>query len=163
MTDQKNAPTLHLICGKVASGKSTLASQLASAPQTILVSEDEWLSALYADQLSTLKDYVRCSAKLRDVMSSHLVALLRAGVSVVLDFPANTIDQRGWMRSVVEESGASHLLHFLDVPDQVCLERLRARNARGDHEFAVTEAQFHQVSQHFSAPQSHEGFTLVRH
>ncbi|MEN0000309.1 MAG: ATP-binding protein [Pseudomonadota bacterium] len=153
---------LHLICGKIASGKSTLAAELASAPQTILVSEDEWLSALFADQLETPKDYVRCAAKLRTVMSPHLVALLRAGLSVVLDFPANTMDQRRWMRTIIDESSAPHQLHFLDVPDAVCLERLRARNAQGAHKFAVTEAQFHQISKHFVAPQPHEGFTLVR-
>jgi hypothetical protein len=38
-----------------------------------------------------------------------------------------------------------------------------ARNAGGDHPFAVTEAQFHRFSAHFSPPAPDEGFTLVHH
>ncbi|WP_246504100.1 ATP-binding protein [Plastoroseomonas arctica] len=33
------ATTLHLLCGKIASGKSMLAAQLAARPGTLLVSE----------------------------------------------------------------------------------------------------------------------------
>lgn len=29
---------LHLICGKIASGKSTLTQQLSQSPQTVLIS-----------------------------------------------------------------------------------------------------------------------------
>lgn len=61
-------PTLHLICGKIASGKSTLAGRLASEPKTVLISEDEWLSRLYPGEITTLTDYVRFASRLRDVM-----------------------------------------------------------------------------------------------
>jgi hypothetical protein len=33
------------------------------------------------------------------------------------------------MRGIFEAAGAAHQLHFLDVPDAVCKQRLRARNA----------------------------------
>jgi predicted kinase len=46
------APTLHMICGKIAAGKSTLAARLGRAQGTVLVAEDDWLSALFPDQLS---------------------------------------------------------------------------------------------------------------
>jgi predicted kinase len=39
--------TLFLMCGKIAAGKSTLAAKLATAPGTILISEDQWLTRLY--------------------------------------------------------------------------------------------------------------------
>lgn len=156
-------PTLHILCGKIAAGKSTLAAQLRSLPETVLVAEDVWLDALFSDQLNSLSDYGRCSSKLRSVMGPHISALLNAGVSVVLDFPANTVEQRNWMRGIVERTDASHQLHVLTVSDEVCLARLRARNAQGDHPFAVTEAQFHQFTRHFVAPSPDEGFNLVVH
>jgi len=49
MSPQK--PMLHMVCGKIASGKSTLSAELACAPNTILVSEDAWLDALYGEQI----------------------------------------------------------------------------------------------------------------
>lgn len=158
-----HSPTLHMLCGKIAAGKSTLAASLASAPGTVLIAEDDWLNALFADELVSLPDYVRCSSKLRRRMGPHVAAMLNAGVSVVLDFPANTVEQRRWMRGILENTTASHQLHLLDVPDEVCLARLRARNSRGDHPFAVTEAQFHQFSSHFAAPSAGEGWNIVNH
>ena len=156
-------PTLHLLCGKIASGKSTLANRLSAEPQTILLVEDTWLDALFADDLQSLQDYLRCSAKLKEVMAPHVAALLAAGMSVVLDFPANTRSQRRWFTDIIETTGASHSLHVLDVSDEVCLARLRVRNASKDHPFAVTDAQFHEVTRHFTPPGKDEGFNVVRH
>jgi hypothetical protein len=44
-----------------------------------------WLGTLYRDEQKTLEDYVRNSRRLREVMGDHVVALLKTGVSVVLD------------------------------------------------------------------------------
>lgn len=155
--------TLHLVCGKIGSGKSTLTQRLASAPHTVRISEDDWLSRLYPNEIHTLADYVRCAGRLRDAMSGHIEALLRIGVSVVLDFPANTVATRAWMRGVYERAGAAHALHLLDVPDEVCKARLRARNAAGDHPFETSDAEFDQISRHFAPPTADEGFNVIRH
>lgn len=66
-------PTLYLLCGKIGAGKSTLARRLASRPSTILISEDHWTSTLFADQLKTIEDYRRLSARLRAAMAPHIV------------------------------------------------------------------------------------------
>lgn len=157
------SPTLNLLCGKIASGKSTLAATLGSLDGTVLIAEDDWLSVLYADEMSSISDYVRCASKLRRVMGPHVAALLSSGVSVVLDFPANTIETRDWMRSILKRTGAAHTLHLLDVPDDVCIARLRSRNESGDHPFVVTDQQFGQISRHFVAPSPDEGFTIEHH
>ncbi len=157
------SPTLHMMCGKIAAGKSTLAAQLAQMDSTVLIAEDDWLGALFSDQMTSPKDYMRCSTKLQTVMAPHIASLLRAGVSVILDFPANTVAQRAWMRGILEATGAQDQMHLLTPPDDVCLARLRARNAKGDHPFAVTDEQFHQFSNHFVAPSEEEGFTIVAH
>ncbi|MEM8794260.1 MAG: ATP-binding protein [Pseudomonadota bacterium] len=156
-------PILHMVSGKIASGKSTLAGRLSEADGTILIAEDDWLAALFADQLVALKDYVRYSAKLRAIMGPHVASLLNAGVSVVLDFPANTLEQRAWMRAILDQTNAAHKLHVLDVPDALCLKRLHERNARGDHSFAATEQEFHTVSRYYVPPSPQEDFMLVYH
>lgn len=156
-------PMLHIICGKIGSGKSTLAAQLAAETRTVLIAEDAWLNALYAEELNTMSDYVRCSTRLRGIMGPHISGLLKAGLSVVLDYPANTVEQRNWMRSILADADAAHLLHLLDLPDDVCLAGLHARNAQGAHPFAVTDAQFHQFTKHFTRPSSGEGFDVVVH
>lgn len=155
--------TLHLICGKIAAGKSTLARGLAKSPGTILIREDFWLSELYGDQMRTLADYVTFSEKLRTALEPHIVDLLRSGLSVVLDFPANTVELRHWMRRLFEAAGCEHQLHLLDISDEICKARLRQRNASGDHEFQVSDEQFDRVSRHFQPPTEAEGFKIRIH
>lgn len=143
--------------------EATLAARLSAAPNTILVSEDRWLACLYKPDLKTVADYIQYSARLREAMGPHIDALLRSGTSVVLDFPANTLKQRLWMRQMVENSGARHELHFLDVPDDVCKSRLRERNAAGAHDFAASDAEFDTITRYFVAPSDTEGFNIIRH
>ncbi|MAM60368.1 MAG: cell division protein ZipA [Maritimibacter sp.] len=154
---------LHFLCGKAASGKSTLAARLGNAPRTIVLSEDAWLSALYGDQMTTLADYVACAERLRGIIAPHCVTLLSAGVSVVLDFPANTRETRRWMRRIVRDTDASHIMHVLDVADEVARDRAMARNRQGAHPFTLTEAQFDRLLAHFDPPSPDEGFTLKHH
>ncbi|MFW2541634.1 AAA family ATPase [Primorskyibacter sp. 2E107] len=154
---------LHMLCGKICAGKSTLARALAQRSGTVVIAEDDWLSRLYGDQMRTIDDYVRCSAALQGVMGPHVAALLGAGGTVVLDFPANTKGQRRWMRRIVEQTGVGHALHVLDLPDEVLLARLRERNASGTHPFAVSDAEFRAISAHFQPPDAEEGFAIVRH
>ena len=155
--------TLHLVCGKIAAGKSTLISQLGRAPNTLVVSEDHWLARLYPGEQNTLAEYARNSRRLRDAMTAHLIDLLGRGLSVELDFPANTPDSRAWMRTVFEGAGCAHQLHFLDVPDQVCKTRLQRRNSSGEHEFYVSDDDFDLFTSYFVPPSPEEGFEVVRH
>lgn len=163
MSTSPHRPTLHLLCGKIAAGKSTLSARLMETPNTILVSEDSWLAALYGDQMQSVADYVACSGKLKNALTPHLVSLLKSGLSVVLDFPANTLANRQWMKTVIDQAGADNRLHYLDVPDDVCRERLRARNSSGTHDFAATDAQFDLITRYFVAPDESEGFTIIRY
>lgn len=155
------SPTLHLVCGKIASGKSTLTARLASAPQTVRISEDTLLAQLYPGQIASLADYVACAALLRAAIAPLALQMLRAGVSVVLDFPANTPASRAWMRALFQQAGTPHVLHYLDVSDEECKGRLRQRNASGLHPFSTSDAQFDEITRHFVPPSAAEGFHIV--
>ncbi|MEO1549172.1 MAG: ATP-binding protein [Pseudomonadota bacterium] len=161
MTD--TSPTLHMLCGKIGAGKSTLAHRLAQSPNTVLLVEDAWLGTLFADQMKTPADYLRYAGRLKAAMGPHVLQLLTKGISVVLDFPANTVEMRAWMRGLLDQTEAAHVLHVLDVPDEVCLARLHARNAAGTHPFKVTDAQFREVTRHHQPPETSEGFVVKIH
>jgi predicted kinase len=159
----KAETTLHLLCGKIGAGKSTLAATLARQPNTVAISEDHWIARLYPGEIASIADYVVHAKRLRATLTPHLVDLLRLGISVVLDFQANTRDSRAWMRGLIDQTGVAHQLHVLEVPDDICKARLRARNAAGSHDFAATDAEFDLITSHFVAPTPEEGFNLVVH
>jgi predicted kinase len=154
---------LHMVCGKIASGKSTLTKHLAAQPTTVLISEDDWLARLYPNEIHSLADYVRCAGRLREAMSGHIEALPAAGTSVVPDFPSNTVTTRGWGRGIFEKAAAAHRLHYLDVPDDVCKARLRIRNLSGEHPLETTDAEFDEITSHFVAPSAEEGYDIARY
>lgn len=154
---------LHLVCGKIAAGKSTLTNALGMMPGAIVVREDYWLARLYPDEQNSLADYLRNSRRLRDAMTAHLIELLKGGMTVVLDFPANTPASRAWMRTLFETAECTHKLHYLEVPDEVCKARLRQRNDDGEHEFNVSDEDFDLFTSHFVPPSRDEGFEVVLH
>ena len=156
------SPTLHLVCGKIASGKSTLTARLAQAPRTVRISEDSLLAQLYPGQIASLADYAACAARLRAAVAPLALQMLQAGVSVVLDFPANTPASRAWMRDLFQQADVPHVLHYLDVPDEECKARLRQRNASGLHPFSTSDAQFDEITRHFVPPAASEGFHVMR-
>ena len=158
----EDTPVLHMLCGKVAAGKSTLSRQLAT-PRTIVIAQDHWMSKLYKEEVQSVADYVRLVPRLCNAIGPHVADILRAGLCVVMDWPANTIAGRAWMRGIFELAGASHKLHFLDVPDEVCLARLQNRNAEGRHEYNVSRGEFEELSSYFQPPTQAEGFDIVIH
>ena len=111
---------LHLMCGKIASGKSTLATALAEQHAAILIGEDRWLAALYPDEIHSVADYVRSARRVRQVLQPLVTQLLGSGVSVVLDVPANTVADRQWLRALADGAHVPHCLHYLAVDDDTC-------------------------------------------
>jgi len=157
------APTLHLMCGKIASGKSTLAQLLAEEQRALVLSEDQWLSRLYPEQIKSVADYLRCARQIRGVLGPLVIDVLSAGVSVVLDFPANTVADRQWLRGLADTAKVPHCLHYLAVDDDTCRARLHARNALAEHEFAASDAEFDLISSYFQVPEVGEGLEIVMH
>ncbi|MFC5438383.1 AAA family ATPase [Rhodanobacter umsongensis] len=160
MTD---AAILHFMCGKMGAGKSTFAMAMASSNAAVLLSEDDLLRDLYPGGVTDLGSYVTLSGRIKRALADHICALLRQGISVVLDFPANTAAQRAWFRKLIESSGVSHQLHYLDVPNDTCRHQLRERRARNGSDPLQDDATFDALLAHFAAPTPEERFTVVRH
>ena len=150
--------TLYFFCGKMVAGKSTRARRLAEAEKAVLISEDEWLEMLYPEQIKTLDYFLHYSARLRPVVGMHVKNLLMTGMTVVLDFPANTARQKAWFKCLYEDSGVEGKLLHLKVSDAICLERLRKRRAKQPNRQRFDNEQFfQQVTQYFREPAPSEG------
>ena len=118
---------LYFMCGKMAAGKSTHAKKLAKAKDAVIFVQDEILDALYPGEIRVIDDFVKYSARVRDVVSPYVTQLLARGISVVLDFPGNTLSQRDWFRGLIKATGVEHELHYVDAPDDLCKRQLQQR------------------------------------
>ena len=157
--------TLHFICGKAASGKTTLARKLAMQHRAALFVEDEWLTLLEAE-IAGLADFGRHARRLRAALAPHAVQLLAIGTSVVFDFAGNTPKDRAWVRSIFENAVAAHMLHYIVASDELCKARLRLRNETrpaGLYYGTVSEALFDEVTRYFVPPADEENFLVTRY
>jgi predicted kinase len=157
--------TLHFIGGKPGAGKTTLARELGRSPRAVVICEDEWIATLGLET-GTVAKYREAARRCGDVFGPLVTELLRLGVSVVLDVPANTVKGRAWIRALFEAAGADHVLHWIDGTDAECLDNVHRRNDEkpaGVYWGPVSDVQFQGVLPLIVPPSPEEGFNVVRH
>lgn len=154
--------TLIFFCGKMGAGKSTTSKVVALERNAVLISEDEWLSTLYPEQITSFDDYIKFSSQLRPLIKSHVQNILRAGASVVMDFPANTKRQRQWFNQLSIEAESKAELIYLKASDVLCLKQIAQRVIEQPARAAFdTEAMFNHVTKYFEEPMASEVKRLV--
>ncbi len=149
-------PTLHLMCGLPCAGKTTLAKQIEQECAALRLTPDEWIMRLLGTGLA---EEVLDAA--RDPFESALwdlaARVLSLGVDVILDFGFWSRGEREEYRARAALLGARSELHFPDVPDDVLLARLTARNANLPHgTFWIDEIRFRQWMTLFQSPEPDE-------
>ena len=160
----RHGPKLIFRCGKMAAGKSTLARDLAERENAVLVVQDQFLDSLYPGEITDIPEFVKYSSRLKSALEPHVCALLAKGMSVVLDFPANTKTQRAWFRGIFERANVEHETHFVDASDALCKRQLRERSRDLPPGAPwTTDAEFEAVTAYFQPPTEDERFNVVRH
>lgn len=153
--------TLVFFCGKMGAGKSSLASKIARERGAVLISEDEWLAALFPGEIKDFSDYISYSSRLKPVLRTHVEQVLVAGTNVVLDFPGNTRKQRAWFKDIYSQRDIPHELYYLAVDDEVCLEQLKQRRKKQPERAQFdTEEVFRMITGYFEPPEESEEFNI---
>ncbi|SHH96279.1 AAA domain-containing protein [Virgibacillus chiguensis] len=102
----------------MGAGKSTKSKEIAVNKNAVLLSEDEWLSSLYPNQIESFEDYLKFSAQIKPLVKKHVQNILSVGTDVVMDFPANTQGQRKWFLELVLDVNSSHQLIYLNLTNE---------------------------------------------
>lgn len=153
--------TLIFFCGKMGAGKTTLSHEMAESTGAIRISEDEWLEALFPTEIDSFDDYIKYSVRLKLLLKPHVRHILNSGVSVVMDFPSNTINQRAWFKEIFSNDHIPHKLIYIDVSDQICLSQIKSRRIEQPERAQFdTEEVFNQVTSYFQPPSQKEGFNI---
>lgn len=164
VTESSTNPKLVFFCGKMAAGKSTLARDLAAREKAVLLVQDDLLDSLFPGEITDIQAFLKCSSRLKNALTPHVCALLSKGISVVLDFPANTRAQRAWFRELIESANVDHELHFVDASDALCKSQLRNRSkALPTGTPWTSDTDFEAIDAYFQPPSDDEKFNVIRH
>ena len=149
-------PTLYLLCGLPGSGKTTLAKKLEAERPALRLTPDEWIPPLFGSELDQeVLDGARDPVE--SVQWRVAARVLSLGVDVILDWGFWSRRERDDYRTRAAALGADTRVCFLDVPRDVLLARLTARNANlPPATFHVSEAQLDLWLSWFESPTADE-------
>lgn len=150
---------IHLICGKICSGKSWYARQLASGENAVIFSTDELTWDLTNNEQGPGYDAFarRCNIYLRKKAGQ----IAAAGCNVVLDWGFWTKADREDITAYYSERKLPVRWHYIDVPEEAWAENIRRRNDRvlrgeGGSDFFVDEGLKEKVLSLFEVPEKEE-------
>jgi len=147
--DSRLRPRLVLLCGLPASGKTTLARELADAYGAVRLNPDEWESALDVDPFDE-----GFQTKLEAQFWELAQRLLMLGTSVVLEWGFWARSERDEKREAARSLGVAVELRFLDAPYDELVRRVVARHDTGG--IAITESHMERYRSVFQPPTDDE-------
>lgn len=140
-------PTVHMICGPLGAGKTTLARRLAEEHRALRFSLDEWVMQLFGSEAPNPMIFEwwaercrRCSERIWSICQHVLVE----GLDVILDLGFPKAAHREEYRCRAIQIGATVHLHVVTAEASLRWQRVLTRN-RGDSNtfaLAVTEDMF---------------------
>lgn len=151
--------TVHLICGKICSGKTFFCRQLVKETGAIVLSCDERMLAmrpdgLFGDQHETI------AALAQQELLQESLQLTEKGDSVILEWGFWTRADRQKISNFYREHGRRFIWHYMDVDDAQWLQNIAHRNeavrAGKEKAYFVDEALKAKLERLFEPPMPEE-------
>ena len=131
--------TLHLMVGLPCSGKTTLAQKLEYELPALRLNLDEWHLHLFGQDAEEPEHDARHSL-IESMLWNIASRALELGLNVILDYGLWAREERENYRLRAKQLGVSSEVHYLDVPEDELLRRLKERNSRPSQEsFLIPE------------------------
>jgi predicted kinase len=145
-------PTLYVMVGLPASGKTTLAKELELQHNALRLTKDDWMMPLFGwGEFEDKRETVEA------LLWSVGARALQLGVNVVLDYGLWARVERDEYRARAEALGARVDFRFLDVPEEELFRRIEARNRQpGATDVPITVEQLREYLPKFQRPTTEE-------
>ncbi len=115
-----------VVCGKICSGKTTYAKRFCHENRAILLSVDEIMLTLFGGDAGDMHDYY--AGRTQCYLFDKSCELVRAGVTVVLDWGFWTRKKRNEARQFYISRGIPCEFHYLCIDNEKWKMRIQHRN-----------------------------------
>jgi hypothetical protein len=151
---------VHLLAGLNGAGKTTYARSLERQLPAVRFTLDEWMLRLYRLRYDD-PAYPAAAESCKELIWDVARQVLSAGTDVVLDWNQWSRARRSVWRDRAVEAGHRILLHYVDVPLDVAVERAEQRGRSGDPGAHVLDAAgVRHLAGIFETPSPDEGLEL---
>ena len=151
-------PTVYLMAGLPASGKTTYAAALAQATGALRLNADEYVAAHFTAEESHA-DWDTCFAAAAEAIWAIADAQIAAGKDVILDVGFWTRENRDAAKARFTQPQARCVIYYMDTPEAEILARLEKRTG----EIARRNVQnFENLKKIFQPPEKDENALYIK-
>lgn len=154
----RNMAKVIMLCGKIASGKSTYAKRICREENAVMLSVDELVISVLGSELGDKHDEI--TGRVQAYLFEKSLDIVRAGTNVLLDWGFWTKEKRQAARMFYESRGIACECHYIDTPDEVWRRNIEIRNAAvlagSSDAYFVDEGLMQKLESLFEAPSRDE-------
>lgn len=151
---------LFFICGRICTGKTTLAERLKKDHSAVSFSADEWMLHFF-DEHMLRQEFDRRLNQCREMIYRISGEVLDTGVNVALDFGFWTRLERDMVRQRFNKHEV--IMYYTNVDIQKNMAFLERRNAIGDRKaYHITREMYNELSLKFEEPGNDEEYIEVK-
>jgi predicted kinase len=115
-----------LLCGKICSGKSFYSNIIKQKENAVILSCDEIVYELFANELGDRHDVM--VNKIKNYIYKKTEQVVNSGLNVILDFGFWSRIEREKISKKWEEKNILYEWHYVSVSDNTWLKRIKHRN-----------------------------------
>lgn len=145
---------VHLLCGKIASGKSYYAKKLMAEQDMVLISMDDCVEEMGLDYFKD--DHNAMIPGLQMYLIQKAGEIAKCGTDVILDFGFWSKEQRSAVTAHLKSMDAPYLWHYMDVSKSTWSLNIEERNAgavqAGYSQFLIDEKRIDEINAEFDIP-----------
>lgn len=142
---------VHIMCGKIASGKTTYAKKLSEKHRAVILSVDDLMQKLY-DRCPGEKQHTETVKRIMNYFYELAEDAVSKGIDVILDYGYWTRADRKRTREYFEGKGIKTALYYIQVPEKTRLSQLERRNKTLKDSQIIEENMREKLDAYFEEP-----------
>ena len=152
-----------VLCGKIASGKTSMAKKIMEQEKAVILSIDDVMLKLYDGCLKEAHN--QTASRIVDYFLTLIPDLLRQDISCILDYGFWTKEERKQLIRKLKEKELAYELIYLQVDDEVRKQRLFERNQlnaqKEGRQYIIEGGLLERLDQRFEEPTAEEEFQVI--
>jgi predicted kinase len=155
-------PTIHLLCGRIGSGKTTFAKKLEQDVSAVRFTHDEWVHRLYG-HTPPEESYSEIFVRVENQIWETAEAFVHKGADVILDFGFWSRESRDVARDRALAAGAVAKFYSMSCPRRIALDRtLKRSTVPPADSLWINRAAYEKLDALFEPMQDDEEFVSIQ-
>lgn len=153
---------IHLICGFMGFGKTTLAKKLSAELPAVRFTNDEFMQKLYSRNLADAEFRIAYQ-KIDDLIWELAAQVLATETDVILDYGFWSKNDRKEAYKRAKKLTDEIIFHQLNCDINIAKERVLNRTIQDENALSIDENCFNLFLSRYQSIENNEGYLVINH